>query len=284
MLIDPQTVGDQPPLEVRRQRSPHFWEALGELWTHRRLVFALTRRDFFARYKQTVLGLGWAVVIPFLTVVVFSVFVQRFAVVDTHGVPYPVWSFVGLLPWTFFSNALSTGGLALLSNRPLLNKIYAPRAIYPISSVLLAGIDILIACSALAVVFVIYTFLPSRMVWMVPLIALVHVMFIVAIVLIVSIIVVYARDLRNALPVILQLGLFATPVVYPLSRISGSYRLLYCALNPLGPIIDAYRRTILEGRYPDWPTFGVGTASTAVLFVAAFSVFARFERGIVDTI
>ncbi len=254
------------------------------MWQHRRYTLALTRRDFSARYKQTLLGVGWAVVIPFLTIVVFSVFVQRFAVVSTRGVPYPVWSVVGLLPWTFFSNALSAGGLALLVNRALLNKIYAPRAIYPISSVLLAAIDVLIATSALAVVFAIYRFAPSGTIWITPLVLVVNVMFVVAIVLIVAIIVVYARDLRNALPVVLQLGLFVTPVVYPIERIPEHFRLLYCALNPLGPIIDSYRRTILYGQAPNWTWFGIGSASTVVLFVSAFYVFGRFERGIVDTI
>jgi ABC-type polysaccharide/polyol phosphate export permease len=281
-VIDPTTVGTEPPTEVRRQRSPFFWETLAEVWQYRNLVWALTRRDFVARYKQTILGVAWAVIIPFLTVVVFTLFVQRFANVDTHGAPYPLWSFVGLLPWTFFSNAVTNGGTNLISNRSLLNKIYASRAIYPIAGILLAGVDLLISVGALGVLFVVYTYLPSHLFWVVPLVLLVNLIVVTAAVLFVSIVMVYVRDLRNALPVVVQLGLFATPVMYPFAQIPERYRVLYAAANPLGPVIDAYRRVLLFGEYPDWKLFGVGSASAVVMLIVSFSVFSRFERNIAD--
>lgn len=281
-MIDPATVGDQPAPGVRRQRPPYFWETVAEVIEHRHLVLALARRDFTARYKQTLLGVAWALIVPLITIVVFSLFVQRFAKIDTRGVPYPLWSFVGLLPWTFFSGAVQSGGTNLLSNRPLLNKIYASRAIYPLAGIALSAADLLISAGALGFLFLAYWYAPSPLFWLaIPLLAL-NVLVVIGVVLIVSILTVYVRDLRNAMPVVLQLGLFATPIVYPLTQIPEQWRSLYCALNPMAPIIDSYRRVLLYGQLPEWTYLGLGTASTLVLLVASLTFFSRYERGVVD--
>ncbi len=283
-MIDVGLVATEPPKSLRRQSQTSALSAVVEVARHRDLVWALARRDFAARYKQTVLGVTWALVIPLLTVVVFGVFVQRFARADTHGVPYVLWSYVGLLPWTFFSNSVSTGGMNLLTNQPLLNKIYSPREIYPLAGVLLAGVDALISVIAMVVAFVITGFVPSGLIWLTPLLVLINAVFAVAAALLVSIVIVYVRDLRNIIPVILQLGLFATPIFYSLDQIASSSRLVYCFCNPMGPLIDSYRRVILFGDYPQWGYLGAGAFSSLVWLAVAVVVFSRLERGIVDII
>lgn len=250
----------------------------------RSLVWALTRRDFTGRYKQTALGLAWAVLMPLTTVTVFALFVQRFAGADTHGVPYVLWAYVGLLPWAFFSSSISTGGTSLLSNQSLLNKLYTRRQIYPVAGVLLAGVDTLISAGVLALLFLVTGVAPAATSYWLPLIALVNVVFVVGATLLVSIVVVYVRDLRTVLPVVLQLGLFATPVVYALDRIPAPYRLPYCILNPTAPMIDSYRRVVLFGRAPDWPLFAAGVAGAVAFLLMGAWAFNRLERGIVDII
>ncbi len=283
-MIDVGLVANEPPKGLRGQSRTSVLSAVVELVRHRDLVWALTRRDFAARYKQTVLGVTWALVIPLITIVVFGVFVQRFARADTHGVPYVLWSYVGLLPWTFFSNSVSTGGMNLLTNQPLLNKIYSPREIYPIAGVLLAGVDALISVVAMVVAFVIAGFVPSDLIWLTPFLMLINAVFAVAAALLVSIVIVYVRDLRNIIPVILQLGLFATPIFYSIDQISPTYRLAYCWCNPMGPLIDSYRRVILFGEYPQWGYLAAGAVSSLIWLIVAVFVFSRLERGIVDII
>lgn len=250
----------------------------------RGLVWALTRRDFTGRYKQTALGLGWAVLLPLTTVGVFSLFVQRFARADTQGAPYVLWSYVGLIPWAFFSSSISSGGTSLLSNQSLLNKLNTTRQIYPTAGVLLAGVDALISAAVLGLLFVVTRFAPAATsYWLIP-ITLVTMVFALGATMLVSIVVVYVRDLRTVLPVVLQLGLFATPVVYALDRIPRPYRLPYCIVNPIAPMIDSYRRVVLFGQVPDWPLFGAGVAGAVAFLLLGAWAFDRLERGIVDII
>jgi ABC-type polysaccharide/polyol phosphate export permease len=286
-VIDSASIGVAPPPRMtrraKRQREGVFLSFRG-LFASRALVWALARRDFTARYKQTALGLGWALLLPLITVLVFGVFVQRFAKADTNGAPYVVWSYIGLIPWMFFSSSIGTGGLSLLSNQPLLNKVHSARQIYPVAGVMLAGVDALISVFALSVICLVTGYLPEGTAYWVPLIMVVNVVFVVGATLLASIFIVYVRDLRNVIPVMLQLGLFATPVVYALDKIAPHERLVYCFLNPMAPMIDSYRRALVFGQNPQWKLFGAGTFSSVVLLIVAAWVFARLERGIVDII
>lgn len=268
---------------ARRERDGVLLSFRG-LIASRALVWALARRDFTARYKQTALGLAWALLLPLVTVLVFGLFVQRFAKADTNGAPYVVWSYIGLIPWMFFSSSIGTGGLSLLSNQPLLNKVHSARQIYPVAGVMLAGVDAMISIVALSVICVITGFLPEPTIYWVPMIMVINLVFVVGATLLASIFIVYVRDLRNVIPVVLQLGLFATPVVYALNKIAPHERLIYCFLNPLAPMIDSYRRAVVFGQNPQWKLLGAGTASSIVLLTVSAWVFARLERGIVDII
>lgn len=283
-MIDTDLIESAPPQRLLKQQRPGPLSSLNHLLRSRHQVFALVQRDFTARYKQTKFGFGWALLLPLLTILVFGVFVQRIAKADTHGVPYVLWSLVGLVAWNFFANAVNNGGQSLLTNQSLVNKVYSARQIYPVAGVLLAGVDAVVSLVALGVVCLITGFLPAATSYWVPVLAAVMLLFTAGVVLLVSILIVYVRDLRNMVPFVLQLGLFATPVVYGLDQVPQAYRLLYCFLNPMAGVIDGLRRAVLYGQNPDAAYLGAGAATAVVLFVGACWVFARFERGIVDII
>lgn len=283
-MIDVATITDEPPRSLLYSARARPLASLLALRRSRGQIAALVRRDFTARYKQTVLGLSWALLLPLITVLVFGIFIQRFAHADTHGVPYPLWSFVGLLSWNFFANSVSNGGTSLLSNQQLLNKVFCARQIYPVAGVLLAGLDAMVSLGALAVMFAVFTFAPAATCYWLPLLMLINLVFVTAVVLLVSILIVYVRDLRNIVPILLQLGLFATPVVYNLSQVGAGYQLLYSYLNPMAPLIESYRRVVLYGENPPLSLLGAGAITSMVLLIFSSWLFARFERGIVDII
>jgi ABC-type polysaccharide/polyol phosphate export permease len=242
----------------------------------------LAERELRARYKQAVLGLAWALITPLALMLVFTLFFNRAVEVETGGVPYPLFAYLGLLPWTFFSTSVSQGGQSLIQNIPLLNKVYFPREVFPIASVGVAGLDTLVALLPLGGLFAIYGFVPRATSFWVPVLLLVQVAFTLGMTLIVSAIVVYLRDLRHALPVLLQIGLFATPVAYGIDFVPDSFRTLYVVLNPLGAVIDGYRRTVLRGAAPDWGLVLPAAISAVVLLVTGYLLFKRMETGFAD--
>jgi ABC-type polysaccharide/polyol phosphate export permease len=288
--VDPSSLGvfvppeppDAPPPELRVRRPLKVRDSLGELWRSRELVRALAERQLRAQYKQAMLGFVWALLGPLLFMVVFTVFFQRVANVNTGGVPYPLFAYLGLVPWTFFSSSVSTGGLSLVHNASLLNKLYCPRAVFPLAMIACAGVDTLIAVGALVALFGVLTFAPHATATWLPVLLLVQVAFTVGVTLTVSAITVYFRDVRHALPMVLQLLLFATPVAYGFEIVPPSLRGVYAAINPLGPVIDGYRRTILYGRQPDWHLLGIGAVTAFVVLVLGYTVFRRLEAGFSD--
>jgi ABC-type polysaccharide/polyol phosphate export permease len=271
-----------PPPELRFHRRVRLVPTLRELWGARELVRALAERQLRARYKQALLGFAWALIPPLVFMVVLSVFVQRVVDVPTQGIPYPLFTYVALVPWTFFASAVASASVSILGSIDLINKVYSPREAFPLASILTAGVDALIGLGALVVLFAVYTFLPKATTVWVPVLVIVQLAFTVGISLLMSVLVVYLRDLRHALPIIIQLGLFATPIAYGMSQIPASLRMAYSALNPLGPVIDGYRRTILLGQPPEWPLLAVGAATSFALLIAAFLVFKRLETGLAD--
>jgi ABC-type polysaccharide/polyol phosphate export permease len=275
-----------------REPRPGIWfrrrinllSALKELWDFRGLTVTLAERDLRVRYKQAALGIAWAVIGPLVMMVAFTVLFNRFAKVNTGGAPYALFSYLGLLPWTFFSTSLSQGGLSLVSNVPLLNKLYCPREVFPIASIADAAVDALIATCLLAVLFPITGFAPKPEVYYVPLFVIVLVMFTVGVTLAISAILVYMRDLRLALPLLIQVGLFVTPVVYGTSSISHSKAFLvaFSAVNPLVPVIDGLRSTVLNGMAPNWTSLGAGAISALLYLLGGFALFKRMETGMAD--
>lgn len=271
-----------PPVHLRFKRRLRPGAVFRELWGSRELVRAVAERDIRARYKQSVLGAGWAVLTPFALMVVFSLVFDRIAKVDTGNVPYPLFSYLGLLPWTFFSKSLSTGGMSLIQNKALLNKVYCPREVFPLAGMATAAVDTVIATSMLGLLFVITGFTPRVEALWAPVLLLIQVMFTCGVTLLFSGVVVYFRDLSNAMSIILQLGLFATPVGYGMEQVPASLRGLYSVLNPLAPVIDGYRRTVLHGLAPNWELVGLGAASAAAVLVIGYVTFKRLETGFAD--
>jgi ABC-type polysaccharide/polyol phosphate export permease len=271
----------EPPPELRFRRRYRISALASAVWRSRTLIRTLAEREIRVRYKQAVLGFAWAVVTPLVLMVAFTLFFRKAAKIDTGPVPYALFAYVGLLPWTFFSTSVSQGGVSLISNVHLLNKVAFPREVFPIASLVVAGIDSLISVAVLGLLFLNFGFAPKPTAVWVPLILAVQVAFTLGIALLASAVVVYLRDLRHALPLILQLGLFVTPVAFPLDIVPPSLRPLYVALYPLAAVIDAYRRTVLLGQ-PPTSLLAVGAAASVVVLLCGYAAFKRLETGFAD--
>lgn len=271
-----------PPAELRYRFRMRIGRRLVELWRARGLIWTLGERELRARYKQAVLGFAWAIITPVALMVVFSLFFRRVVTVDTGGAPYELFSYLGLLPWTFFSGSVSSGGHVLLVNKHLLNKVYCPREVFPLSSIVTSAFDTTLALFALGVLFAVNGYAPKATSYWIPVLLAVQLAFTVGVTLIVSASVVYLRDVRHGLPLILQIGLFATPVAYGINAIPEGARTAYAALNPLAGVIEGYRRTILRGLPPDWGLLVPGAISATVLLVGGYMYFKRLEAGFAD--
>ena len=277
-----ETLPDAPPPELRFRRRISVVASLKELWRSREFVRALFQRQLRARYKQAFLGFAWAIIPPLVFMVVLSLFVGKAVKIPTAGLPYPLFSYVALVPWTFFAAAVSGGAISIVTSLDILNKMYVPREVFPISMILSTSFDALISLVGLGILFGVYSSAPKvTSVW-VPVLVLVQLVFTVAVVLIVSSVVVYLRDLRHAVPLITQIGLFATPVLYGMDRVPSSWHLAYSVLNPLAPVIDGYRRTVLLGQPPEWRLLLPAAAMSIGLLIVGFRTFKRLEVGFAD--
>jgi ABC-type polysaccharide/polyol phosphate export permease len=278
----PGGVGLEPPPELLFRLRVNLPAAVREVWRARGLVRTLAERDFRVRYKQAFLGLTWTVLTPFALMVVFTLFFQRLAKVDTGGAPYALFAYLGLLPWTFFSTSVSQGGQSLVANSQLVNKVYCPREVFPLASVVVAAVDTAIAAVMLGLLFLVTSFMPKATTVWVPVLLAVQVAFTCGVTLITASAIVFLRDLRHVLPIALQLGLFVTPVAYGMSVVDPSLRVLYSALNPLAPVIDGYRRTVLLGLPPDWHLLVPGAVTSVVVLALGYLMFKRLEPGFAD--
>jgi ABC-2 type transport system permease protein/lipopolysaccharide transport system permease protein len=275
-------IPDKPPGTMRYRRALKLKQGMIELWRSRMIVWSLTVRDLRATYSQEILGFAWAVLTPLVLMVVFTFLFNRFGgKLDTGGVWYPIFLYVGLMPWTFFSGSVSSGGTSLIGN-PLLNKVYAPREVFPIAEILGTIVSTLCASVALIVLFLIDGRLPSvTSYWAIPLLAILGV-FTLGVTLLVAGMTVYLRDMRHALPLALQLGLFLTPILYGLNKIPSEYRDVYAAVNPLAAIIDGTRRCLLYDQAPRASYTLIAAAVSCVWLVGSFMIFKRLETGFAD--
>ena len=280
---NPVAVADSPPPELIFKRRLRFGAAVRELWGARELVWTLAEREMRARYKQAVLGFAWAVITPVILMLVFTLVVKRVARVDTGDVPYPLFSYLGLLPWSFFASSVSQGGQSLVSNSSLLNKVYCPREVFPLSSVIVAFVDMVVSTGVLLMLFVGYGYAPRATAVWVPVLLLVQLAFVVGVTFWMSAVLVYLRDLRHALPLLLQMGLFGTPVAWSIGQfVSQSWQPAYAALNPLAAVIDGYRRTVLNGLPPRWDLVGPAAATSFVTLVVGYVVLKKLETRFAD--
>jgi ABC-type polysaccharide/polyol phosphate export permease len=279
----PPTVAEEPPSEILYRRRLHLLRSIKELWAARELVATLTERDLRSRYKQTFLGFAWSLITPVTLMVVFTVFLRRLAKIDTSGIPYPIFAYVGLLPWSYFSSAVSASSSVIPSNSSLLNKIYCPREVFPISTMTSAAVDTFCAMFALLGLFLVTETAPTVGVVWVPILTVVLVLFTLGVCLLLSALTVYLRDLRHGVGILIQLGLFATPVAYSMTNIvPKSWQPVYAAINPLGPVIQGYRDTVLLGHQPKFGLLAIASVSSLVWVCGGYVVFKRLETGFSD--
>lgn len=270
------------PLGERYHRPLHLVSFARELWAARALVRALSERELRARYKAALLGAAWAFITPLGYVLVFTVFFNRVVRIDTDGVPYALFSYVALIPWGFFSSCLLIGSLAPLTNLTLLNKVACPREVFTLAAIATSAVDAAITALALPVLFLATGFAPKATIIWIPLILVAQLMLGLGLALLLGAILFYVRDVRHALPMFAQLLLFATPVAFGFRQIPEAWRLPYSLVNPMAPIIEAYRSAILFGHGPDWRYFGPALAMSATVLVVGYGVFKRLEPGFAD--
>lgn len=271
----------EPLVVIQPSRS---WKLVSfkDIWAYRELLFFLTWRDVKVRYKQTALGAAWAILQPLFMMVIFTIFFGRLAGVDSAGIPYPLFAFAGLVPWTFFSNAISQSGNSLVGSSNLITKVYFPRLIVPAAAMLAGLVDFALAFGLFVVLMIYYGVTPTIHVLFLPVLIVMTALFALGVGTWFAALNVKYRDVRFALPFLIQLWLFISSVILPSSALAPKYRRLLM-LNPMSGIIEGYR-SALFGLPFDWPALAAAAGITiAVLFYAIYS-FARVERGFADII
>jgi lipopolysaccharide transport system permease protein len=257
---------------------------LRELFHHRDLLYLVTQREIKVRYKQTVLGALWAVLQPFSLMVVFTVFFSWYAGLPSDGIPYPLFTYAALLPWTFFSTALSFAVPSLIANSHIITKVYFPREIVPLSSVFAALVDFAVASVVFVGLLAYYGISPTwNVLYVIPILTL-QLTFTTALCLLLAAFTVLYRDVRFTLPLLLQIWMFATPILYPLSVVPESGRGFYLTANPMAVVIDAYRRVLLQAQPPDLPHLATAGMISLVLLLLGYRYFKRLEREFADIV
>jgi lipopolysaccharide transport system permease protein len=252
-----------------------------EVWKFRELFYFLTKRDIKVRYKQTVLGGLWAIIQPVLTMIVFTIFFGRLAKIPSDGIPYPIFVYAGLLPWTYFANALSASGNSLVGSANLVTKVYFPRLIIPASASLSGLLDLFIAMLVLGALMAYYQFLPGMGILLFPFLVSLTFLCAVGVGLWLSALNVEYRDIRYAIPFLIQIWMFVSPVIYPISILEEKYQWLL-ALNPMAGLINAYRASLLGHQPIDWQLLFISTIIILCLFISGLFYFRRMEKSFAD--
>ena len=259
----------------------YYWH---DVIRYKDLFFMLARRDVMVRYKQTAIGMIWAVLRPLLTMLVFTIVFGRIAKLPSEGVPYSLLVFSGMLPWFFFSSSDSESSSSLVTNAPLLSKVYCPRILIPASAVFVAVIDFLVGMCLLMILMIFFGFFPSWRLLLLPVFLMIGFSAALGLGLWFSTLNVRYRDVQFVIPFLLQFGLYLSPVGFSSSIIPGKWALIY-ALNPMVSVIDGFRWAILGGAFQlRWDVIMIGVVLSLSLLVSGIAFFRRFERGIVDVI
>jgi lipopolysaccharide transport system permease protein len=257
---------------------------LKEIWEYSELLYFLTKRDIKVRYKQTVLGGLWAIIQPAFTMLVFTLFFGRLAKMPSDGMPYPIFVYVGLLPWTYFANTVSTSGNSLVGSANLITKVYFPRLIVPASASLAGLLDFFIAMFVLGLLMIHYQVVPGLMgILLFPCLVGLTFMCALGVGLWLSAMNVNYRDIRYVIPFLIQLWMFVSPVIYPVSIVDEKYQWLL-ALNPMGGVINAFRASILGHQSIDWFLLGLSTGMILLILVSGLFYFRRMEKVFADVV
>ncbi len=265
-------------------KPPHGWTALNlrDLWNYRELIGFMTWRDIIVRYKQTLLGVLWAILRPVLTMVVFSLIFGGLAKLPSDDIPYPIFSFAAILPWELFSKALSDASRSLVQNSSMITKIYFPRMILPLASVISGLVDFMIAFIILIVMMLFYRITPTSNIWMLPLFLILALATSLGVGLWLSAANVMYRDINYILPFITQLWLYITPVAYSNTLIPEQWQFVY-AMNPMAGVVQGFRWVLLGTEAPGnliWVSVGVAV----IVLVTGLFYFKRMERQFADLV
>jgi len=256
---------------------------LRDLWEYRELLYFLTWRDIKVRYKQTVLGAAWAIIQPFFTMVVFSLFFGKLAKVPSDGIPYPIFAYAALVPWTFFANGLSQSSNSLVDNANMLKKVYFPRLVVPLSSVISGVVDFILAFTVLLGMMLFYGIYPTIHVIWLPFLLLLTLTTSLGVGLWLSAMNVQFRDVRYTLPFLTQFWLFATPIAYPSSLLSEPWRTLY-GINPMVGVVEGFRWALLGTDTAPGPIILISSLVALALLVSGCFFFRRMEKTFADVV
>lgn len=273
------------PRTVTVIRPTRGWSALNlaDLWAHREMLYFLIWSDLKLRYKQTSLGAVWAVLQPLMTMIVYSIFLGRLARVPSDGIPYPLFVYSALVPWTYFSNALSSSSLSLIRYERVITKVYFPRLIVPFSAVSAGLVDLSITFILLVGIVLYYGMMPGVAIVLLPLFVLLATATALAVSLWLSALNVQYRDVRYTVPFLTQVWMFVTPVIYPSSLVPERWHLLY-GLNPMAGVVEGFRWSLLGQANPSVPILLASSSMTLVILVGGLYYFRRMERTFADVV
>jgi lipopolysaccharide transport system permease protein len=278
----PATTTEVPTIVIRPS-SGWIGLKLREIWEYRELLYFLIWRDLKVRYKQTALGAAWAVIQPFFSMVVFSLFFGRLAKMPSDGIPYPIFAYAGLVPWTFFSRGLTQSSNSLVDSANLIRKVYFPRLTIPISDVLSGLVDFAIAFVVLIAMMLYYGVpISGRIVWL-PAFLLLALVSALAVGLWLSVLNVEYRDVKYTVPFLTQFWMFATPIVYPSSLLKGKWRILF-GLNPMVGVVEGFRWSLLGAKNSPGPMIIASSAAAVVLLIGGAFYFRRMEKTFADVV
>ena len=282
---DPESSGLTPDRSLFKIRPSTGWVALHlkDLWTYRELLYFLMWRDIKVRYKQTVLGAAWAIIQPFVAMLLFTLFFGKLAGIPSDGIPYPIFAYTGLLPWMFFSNAVTNSGNSLVGSANLITKVYFPRMIIPGAAVGAGLVDFAIAFLILIALMIYYGVAITWSILMLPVLVTLTTLLALGVGMWASALNVKYRDIRYALPFLIQLWMFASPVIYPASLMPQKWRWVLW-LNPLTGIIEGFRSSVFGANKFDWSALGLSTAITFAVLVYSGYNFRRMERVFADIV
>jgi ABC-type polysaccharide/polyol phosphate export permease len=289
---DLSTIPDEPSDDLLYHHKVRLLESVKLLWDHREIVYTLAERDFRAQYKQATLGILWAVLSPLATLAIFAIVFSRVKAFPHEGIPYALYAFVGILCWSFFASSVGSGGSSLLSNKALLAKTQFPRECFPLETMLVNAINTVLSWVPLAVLFVVFGRAPKLATLWVPLFMLIEVAFAAGLMLALSSLIIQMRDLAQVLPILLSLGIFMTPVIWPFSYIPAHFhvvggfyvnlQIVYGFFNPLGPVIANLRTTMLVGHNPTWAPLIAAIFGSLAYLAIGFRIFKRLEVNFAD--
>jgi homopolymeric O-antigen transport system permease protein len=271
-----------PTIVIRPSRG---WIALklGDLWEYRELLYFLVWRDIKVRYKQTALGAAWAIIQPFTSMVVFSLFFGKLAKMPSDGIPYPIFAFSGLVPWTFFANGLAQSANSLVDSANLIKKVYFPRLTIPIANVLSGLVDFSLAFMVLIGMMLWYGIIPTgRILWL-PFLLLLAFVTALAVGLWLSVLNVEYRDVKYTIPFLTQFWMFATPIVYPSTLLKEPWRTVY-GLNPMVGVVEGFRWALLGTKTAPGPMIAVSGVAAIALLVGGAFYFRRMEKTFADVV